>query len=333
MTTDSLLDITEAERAFREQFVSWNLAELSYVDIRAYLEEKDMVLVPMASTEQHGPHLPLYCDTITAIEISARVSRLIGVLTRRRSGPAIHRNTCTVPVRVGHHHCPLDDVACPDGRRCAKPHPPWVQPDRLRERSWLEHQGGRPGPPQTALRDRRSDRIGQALYGAVRRRGRGDLREPARGDPRLALEWVGDLPSVLRGTGDLVRNGQGRSTPPRLSPTSSPNSFRKFDGAPDVELPRATPISTFPWITSSPRPGSSATRCAPTKEKGEESFKRYSEHVAREVCSSSCRCRSRSRTESSSTGSCDGRSRVDHRHRPGLRPAARAPYQRQREPG
>src|SRR3712207_9559090 len=41
---------------------------------------KDVVLVPMASTEQHGPHLPLYTDTITAVEISARISEHIGVL-------------------------------------------------------------------------------------------------------------------------------------------------------------------------------------------------------------------------------------------------------------
>lgn len=49
------------------------------VDINAYLEEKGTILVPMASTEQHGPHLPLYCDTITAIEVAARVSSHIGV--------------------------------------------------------------------------------------------------------------------------------------------------------------------------------------------------------------------------------------------------------------
>ncbi len=60
--------------------MSWNLADLSYVDIQNYLDVKDTVLVPMASTEQHGPHLPLYTDTITAIEISARVSEAIGVL-------------------------------------------------------------------------------------------------------------------------------------------------------------------------------------------------------------------------------------------------------------
>ena len=55
------------------------MTELSYVDIREYLKDKDTVLVPMASTEQHGPHLPLYTDTITAIEVAQRVSEAIGV--------------------------------------------------------------------------------------------------------------------------------------------------------------------------------------------------------------------------------------------------------------
>ena len=72
--------LTTGDEEFRAKFRSWALADLSYVDIREYLEAKDLVLVPMASTEQHGPHLPLYTDTITAVEISARVSEHIGVL-------------------------------------------------------------------------------------------------------------------------------------------------------------------------------------------------------------------------------------------------------------
>ncbi len=71
--------LTTGDDAFRAKFRSWDMTELSYVDIREYLKEKDTVLVPMASTEQHGPHLPLYTDTITAIEISQRVSEAIGV--------------------------------------------------------------------------------------------------------------------------------------------------------------------------------------------------------------------------------------------------------------
>ena len=63
--------ITSGDADFRNKFRSWNLADLSYVDINEYLAVKDVVLVPMASTEQHGPHLPLYTDTIIAVEVSA----------------------------------------------------------------------------------------------------------------------------------------------------------------------------------------------------------------------------------------------------------------------
>lgn len=72
--------ITEGDEAFREKFITWNMGELTMTDVKAYLQEKDTILIPMASTEQHGPHLPLLTDTITAQEISSRVAEMIGVL-------------------------------------------------------------------------------------------------------------------------------------------------------------------------------------------------------------------------------------------------------------
>ena len=42
--------LTTGDDAFRAKFRSWDMTELSYVDIREYLKEKDTVLVPMAST-------------------------------------------------------------------------------------------------------------------------------------------------------------------------------------------------------------------------------------------------------------------------------------------
>lgn len=51
---------------------SYNLADLAPPDIKAYLEEKDIIMVPIASLEQHGPHLPLATDTIQADEIASR---------------------------------------------------------------------------------------------------------------------------------------------------------------------------------------------------------------------------------------------------------------------
>ena len=72
--------LTEGDEEFRSKFLSWDIGNLSYVDVQEYLKVKDTILVPMASFEQHGPHLPLYTDTITAVEISKRVAEMIAVL-------------------------------------------------------------------------------------------------------------------------------------------------------------------------------------------------------------------------------------------------------------
>jgi len=62
------------------EFRSYNLADLCYPDIQEYLKSKDLILIPMASTEQHGPHLPLKTDTVTAEEVARRVAQQIQVL-------------------------------------------------------------------------------------------------------------------------------------------------------------------------------------------------------------------------------------------------------------
>ena len=51
---------------------SYNIADLAYPDIQEYLKHKDIILIPVASTEQHGPHLPLSTDTVTAEEVAQR---------------------------------------------------------------------------------------------------------------------------------------------------------------------------------------------------------------------------------------------------------------------
>jgi creatinine amidohydrolase len=61
-------------------FPSFCLGDLSYMDVRAYLRHSDTILIPKASLEQHGPHLPLYCDTITALEVARRAGEQAGIL-------------------------------------------------------------------------------------------------------------------------------------------------------------------------------------------------------------------------------------------------------------
>jgi creatinine amidohydrolase len=55
------------------------LPEMSWTDVRAYLKTCDMVIIPLGSTEQHGPHLPLGTDYYEALEISKKISERTGV--------------------------------------------------------------------------------------------------------------------------------------------------------------------------------------------------------------------------------------------------------------
>ena len=38
------------------------LYEMTWVEVRTYLEENDMVIIPLGSIEQHGPNLPEGAD-------------------------------------------------------------------------------------------------------------------------------------------------------------------------------------------------------------------------------------------------------------------------------
>jgi creatinine amidohydrolase len=54
--------------------VSHCLLDLAPPDIQWFQERSDIVLVPIGSCEQHGAHLPLGTDTITALEVSRRAA-------------------------------------------------------------------------------------------------------------------------------------------------------------------------------------------------------------------------------------------------------------------
>jgi creatinine amidohydrolase len=56
------------------------LHERAWPSIAAYLEQCDIVLVPIGATEQHGPHTPLMVDTGWATWISEKVAARTGVL-------------------------------------------------------------------------------------------------------------------------------------------------------------------------------------------------------------------------------------------------------------
>ena len=53
---------------------------LRWGDVMAYLEEDDRVLLPVGALEQHGAHLAMGTDTMTAAAVSVDAARAAGVL-------------------------------------------------------------------------------------------------------------------------------------------------------------------------------------------------------------------------------------------------------------
>lgn len=56
------------------------LQDLKWPDVRAYLDAKDLILLPVGSTEQHGRHAPLGTDTLIATRLAEDAARRTSVL-------------------------------------------------------------------------------------------------------------------------------------------------------------------------------------------------------------------------------------------------------------
>lgn len=70
-----------------------NLGEETWVDLDSYFESESLALVPVGSTEQHGPHLPLSTDHLIADAFAREAAERTDYLC----APAI-------PVGVSGHH-------------------------------------------------------------------------------------------------------------------------------------------------------------------------------------------------------------------------------------
>jgi creatinine amidohydrolase len=53
------------------------LPEMSWTEVEEALTETDIVIVPVSSTESHGPHLPLATDAINGTEMARRTVRML----------------------------------------------------------------------------------------------------------------------------------------------------------------------------------------------------------------------------------------------------------------
>lgn len=281
-TYQELPHLTQGDEAFRSQFLSWDIGDLSYVDIQAYLGAKDVILIPMASLEQHGPHLPLYTDTITAVEISRRVSQMIGVLhtppiwmgysPQHMHEPGMGRGTITV--RSSTLLAVMYDVA-----RSLIHH-------GFNRLIFINGHGSNVKVVDPILRKLRYET--GAMISFVKpymERYTGILKGLMENPPEETPGWHAselETSQDLAWNENLVRMERAEHTKAHI-PDFLPRTFAKKDGMPDVEYDGFTyfnfPMDHHEFIES----GTIGNPLRATKEKGEEAFRRLSEHVARGV--------------------------------------------------
>jgi creatinine amidohydrolase len=56
------------------------LTEMTWSEVKDALKKTDTVLIPVGSTEQHGPHLPLGTDTLIACKITEEVAKEVNAV-------------------------------------------------------------------------------------------------------------------------------------------------------------------------------------------------------------------------------------------------------------
>ncbi len=62
------------------------LGEMTTLEVEAFLEHQQTVIVPVGSTEQHGPHGPLLTDVLVPQEVARRIAPRVGAVV----GPPVN---------------------------------------------------------------------------------------------------------------------------------------------------------------------------------------------------------------------------------------------------
>ena len=173
------------------------IAEIDWTEYeRRVREEQPVVILPVGSLEQHGPHLPMNCDAVIPTALSERVAARTGDLV----APTLCYGYKSQPKSGGgnqlpRHHQPRRRDPDPHGAR-----------HRLRVRAPRRAPHGGGGRP---LREQHVPGRGHRPR-VARAQARGRPRHEDRQDPLLGVRAGGDLPPRLaRGLPRLAAGARG----------------------------------------------------------------------------------------------------------------------------
>jgi creatinine amidohydrolase len=261
-----------------EKLVSHCIADLAYPDIQAYLKRSDLILVPMASTEQHGPHLPLCTDTTTAYEVSRRAAEQADVLytptvwtgysPQHMRAPG--QGAGTITIRAETLINLLYDIA-----RSLIHH-------GFNRLIFVNGHGSNVKVIDPLLRKIRYDTGALvAFYKPYAERYMGLVKDLMENTPDETPGWHAselETSQMLAYNPQLVRMDRAAATETHI-PRWMPPSFSKADGAPDVEF-EGYQYFYFPMDHDEFNDtGVIGNPLRATAEKGEEAFRRYAKHL------------------------------------------------------
>jgi creatinine amidohydrolase len=261
-----------------EALLSHCLADLAYPDIRAYLERDDIILIPMASLEQHGPHLPLSTDTVTAYEVSKRAAEQADVLYTptvwtgyspqhmRGAGQGMG----TITIRAETLNSLLYDIA-----RSLIHH-------GFNKLVFVNGHGSNVKVIDPVLRKIRYDTGAMvAFYKPYAERYMGLIKDLMENPPEETPGWHSselETSQMLAHNAKLVRMERASQTETHI-PRWLPDSFSKADGAPDVQF-KGYQYFQFPMDHDEfTETGVIGNPMRATAEKGEQAFTRYAAHL------------------------------------------------------
>jgi creatinine amidohydrolase len=251
--------------------ISNNLLDLAPPDIAWFQERSDLILVPIGSLEQHGAHLPLGTDTITALEVSRRAAEKAEV-------------PYTPPFWAGYSPQHLRETEAGVGTVT-------LRASTLNHHGWNKLVFVNGHGSNTKVLDPLLRRIKYetgafvALYKPYAERYIGMLDGLLENPPDETPGWHAselETSQVMAHNPALVhmdRAAQDRAQVPRWLP----DSFIKKDGAPDVEFD-GYQYFVFPMDHGEfSRTGVIGNPMTATPEKGEEALERFADHLVKAI--------------------------------------------------
>ena len=259
-----------------------NLLDLAPPDIQWFQERSDIILVPIGSCEQHGAHLPLGTDTITALEVSRRAAAKADV-------------PYSPPLWIGYSPQHMREPESGVGTITARANT-YTQLIYEIARSLIHHgwnklvfvngHGSNTKVLDPALRRIRYETGAfVCLYKPYAERYIGMLEDLLENPPDETPGWHAselETSQVLAHNADLVRMDRAADDRAQVPPWL-PDSFIKQDGAPDVEFD-GYQYFVFPMDHGEfSRTGVIGNPMRATPEKGEEALERFADHLVKAI--------------------------------------------------